>query len=79
MLSAFLFKSEFFAGNFAGNFEQTPLTQDGFFSLPFLGHAFKEKEGNFVIIRPQRGRIAKSRLQNAILEPSIATMSSKIG
>ena len=44
MLSAVSFKSEFFAGNFVGNFEQTPPAQDGFFSLPFLGHAFKEKE-----------------------------------
>ena len=44
MLSDAFFRSELFAGNFVGNFEQTPTTQNAFFSLPFHWHTIKEKE-----------------------------------
>jgi len=47
MLSATHFRSELFAGNFVGNFEQTPPTQTAFFSLPFLSPNTKEKEELF--------------------------------
>ena len=64
MLSATHFRSELFAGNFVGNFEQTPPTQDAFFSLPFHWHTIKEKE----VQKPAHVRVKNAgiELKNAV-------------